>query len=130
MLYLAPAEDAGRITLLDTFGALIANSDRHFDNVTLFDRHAGPFALAPAYDMLPMLYAPQEGQLVERTFTPPGPTAATLAVWPRARDIAQSYWERLSADPRISSEFRAHSARCLQAMSALTPRGAPRPTGL
>lgn len=38
---------------------LIANTDRHFGNVTLFDRYEGPFELAPAYDLLPMLFAPQ-----------------------------------------------------------------------
>ncbi len=41
---------------------LIGNTDRHFGNVTLFDRYEGPFELAPAYDMLPMLFAPQHQQ--------------------------------------------------------------------
>ena len=56
---LLSAEDAERIALLEAFAMLIANTDRHFGNVTLFDRYEGPFELAPAYDLLPMLFAPQ-----------------------------------------------------------------------
>jgi DNA-binding transcriptional ArsR family regulator len=121
--------DAERLALLDTFGALIANSDRHFGNVTLFDGYRGPFALAPTYDMLPMLFAPQVGQLIDRVFTPPGPTAATLAVWPRAREIALVYWERVNSDARISSEFRALGERCLDTVLGLGPLGTPRRRG-
>ncbi len=48
------AEDAGKLVLLDAFGAAIANSDRHFGNVMLFDDYEGPLRLAPVYDMRPM----------------------------------------------------------------------------
>jgi serine/threonine protein kinase HipA of HipAB toxin-antitoxin module len=58
------SEDAERIRLIDAFGALIANTDRHFGNITLFDRYEGLFELAPFYDMVPMLFAPQGGQIV------------------------------------------------------------------
>src|SRR5436190_792381 len=44
------------IRLLATFGALIANTDRHLGNLACFDRYDGRFMLAPVYDMLPMLY--------------------------------------------------------------------------
>lgn len=118
--------DAGRLALLDSFGALIANSDRHFGNVTLFDDYRGPFTLAPAYDMLPMLFAPQVGQLIDRDFTPPGPTAATLTVWPRAREMALVYWQLVNSDARIGSGFRALGDRCFAAVLGLSPRGAPR----
>jgi len=123
---LLSASHAEHLALLDTFGALIANGDRHFGNVTLFDDYDGPFTLAPIYDMLPMLFAPQDGLVLERTFAPPSPTAATLKVWPRAREIALAYWQRVNSDTRISSEFRAEAARCLEAVRALDPRGAPR----
>jgi hypothetical protein len=115
--------DTERLALLDTFGGLIANSDRHFGNVTLFDDHAGAFRLAPVYDMLPMLFAPQDGQVVERTFTPPTPTAATLGVWPRARELAEAYWQHLADDDRLSQGFRARSASALEAVRALPVRG-------
>ena len=118
------SEDAERIRLLDAFGALIANTDRHFGNVTLFDRYQGPFELAPVYDMLPMQFAPQNDQLVTRQFEPAPPTAAWLSVWPRARALAETYWERLAEEARISAEFRALSAQCLTALRALPTRGA------
>jgi len=119
------AEDAERMRLLDAFGALTANTDRHFGNVMLFDRYAGPFELAPAYDMLPMLFAPQDGQMVARQFEPPTPTAVWLSVWPRARALAAAYWTRLIQDPRISVGFRDLSAQCLAAL-----RTSPKPGAL
>ncbi len=63
---LLSASDTDQIRLLDAFGSLIANADRHFGNVTLFDEYDGPFTLAPVYDMLPMLFAPQNEQIVPR----------------------------------------------------------------
>ena len=109
-------EDARHLAVLDTFGALIANTDRHFGNVTLFDDHAGAFRLAPVYDMLPMLFAPQDAHIVEREFTPPGPTAATLNAWPRARALAEEYWRRLTQDDRLSGGFRDQGVRALRAL--------------
>jgi hypothetical protein len=116
---LLSAEDAEGIRLLDAFGALIANTDRHFGNVTLFDRYEGPFDLAPAYDMLPMLFAPQSDQIVERLFAPPPPSAAWLPVWGRARDLAEVYWNRLAGDSRISPGFQAICARSGEALQPL-----------
>lgn len=115
-------DDAARLAVLDTFGALIANTDRHFGNVTLFDGYAGAFRLAPVYDMLPMLFAPQDGHLVARTFTPPGPTAATLTAWPRARALAEEFWQRLVGDQRISEDFRILATEALRGLRALPTR--------
>lgn len=120
---LIPAEDAENLVLIDTFGALIANSDRHFGNVTLFDDYAGRFRLAPVYDMLPMLFAPQDGQIIEREFEPPPPTAENLGVWQRARDLAENYWTRVAADPRVSNEFRTRSERIAGSLRNLRMRG-------
>jgi hypothetical protein len=102
---------------------LIANTDRHFGNITVFDRYTGPLELAPVYDMLPMLFAPQSDQLVAREFEPAGPTAASLSVWPQARAIAEEYWELLAREPGISGDFRAISARCLDTLRSLPQRG-------
>ncbi len=123
---LLSAQDLERVSLVDAFGGLIANTDRHFGNITLFDDYEGPFELAPIYDMLPMLFAPQDGQLVERPFQPAGATAATLSVWPRARDLAESYWRRLCEESRLSEEFRRRCEGCLGAVRQLSPRGVAR----
>src|SRR3984893_15770383 len=120
---LLSAQDAEHVQLLDLFGALIANTDRHFGNITLFDRYEGPLELAPAYDMLPMLFAPQSDQIVERQYEPARPTAASLSLWPHARALAEAYWERLTQEPSLSGEFRELSGRCLAALRAVSSRG-------
>jgi DNA-binding transcriptional ArsR family regulator len=119
---LISAEDAARIRFLDAFGALIANTDRHFGNVTLFDRHEDILELAPAYDMLPMLFAPQDDQIVPRRFEPVPATAAWLSVWARARRCAETYWERLTQEPRLSADFRGLCSQSLAALQALPQR--------
>lgn len=120
---LLSAADADQVRLLDAFGALVANTDRHFGNITLFDDYEGPFTLAPAYDMLPMLFAPQNEQIVPRVFEPPPPRSAWLPVWPRARALAESYWKRLIDEPKLSDEFRALCLRSLEALRAQPTRG-------
>ena len=120
---LLSAQDAEHVRLLDLFGALIANTDRHFGNITLFDGYAGPFQLAPVYDMLPMLFAPQSDQIVERQFEPARPTAASLSLWPRARALADVYWEFLAQEPGLSGEFRQLSEGCLAALRTVPSRG-------
>jgi hypothetical protein len=119
---LLSTDDADRIRLLDTFGALTANTDRHFGNITLFDDYEGALRLAPVYDMLPMLFAPQNDQIVPRQFEPGPVRAAWLPVWKRARALAESYWGLLSAEKRISAEFRKLCAQSLEALPALSPR--------
>jgi DNA-binding transcriptional ArsR family regulator len=121
-------EDAEHIRLLDLFGALIANTDRHFGNVTLFDRYEGPLKLAPAYDMLPMLFAPQSDQIVERQYEPIRPTAATLSLWPHARALADEYWERITREPTLSDDFRELGGRCLASLRTVSSRGVLAPT--
>ncbi len=101
-------EDVQTIALLDAFGSLIANTDRHHGNLSLLLRDHR-WRLAPAYDMLPMLYAPVGGEVVPREFSDrlPRPTVQTLAVWPTARDLAIRFWRTCADDDRISAGFRA-----------------------
>lgn len=113
-----------RVRFIAIFGALIANTDRHFGNLAFHDDYVGHFELAPVYDMLPMLFAPEHDQVTPRTFTPPDPTSETLNAWPRARALAEFYWRRLAGDERISHDFRAICSCCLQALEALPRTGA------
>ena len=114
---LRPA-DARTLRLLEAFGELIANTDRHYGNVSLL-LDGDDWALAPAYDMLPMLYAPVGGELVPRHFAdrPLQPTAATLPEWPQALALARSFWAAASADARISAGFRQIAAENLSHIS-------------
>ncbi len=103
-------EDARRLRWLDAFGALIGNTDRHHHNVVFFTE--GKLQLAPAFDQLPMFYAPTpDGQVPSRVFTPPKVTPDTLEVWDDARAAALDFWERASTDSRLSSDARAFCAQ-------------------
>jgi hypothetical protein len=115
-----PRNDARQIRLIEAFALLIGNTDLDHRNLSLFDRHDGRFALAPAYDMLPMIFAPAAGNGSARSFTPPEPVEALLDVWQPARRLAETYWERLATEPQLSQELRA---LCASAHAAL--RAAP-----
>jgi hypothetical protein len=111
------------IRLVFTFGGLIANTDRHFGNLGMWDRYDGQFRLAPVYDMLPMLFAPQNDEIVARVFVPPDPTADTIAAYRPAREFAEEYWSLISKDSRVSTKFREIAAACGGALSALPQTG-------
>jgi hypothetical protein len=98
-------EDAESLRWLSLYGDLIANTDQHFGNISLVPENTEltRFTLAPAYDMLPMLYRPREGELVDRAFTPPAPSL--LPGWYSALQAAAVFWERAAVDARISEEF-------------------------
>jgi hypothetical protein len=100
-------EDAAHLRLLDAFGALIGNTDRHYGNISLL-LVDDQWRLSPTYDMLPMLYAPVNGEVVERDFESRAlvPTVHTLEAWPRALALAQDFWASAANDARISDAFR------------------------
>lgn len=117
------AQTLETIRLIYTFGGLIANTDRHFGNLAMFDRYDGQFRLAPVYDMLPMLFAPQNEQIIARIFEPVDPTAETITVYAAARELAERYWELLSSDARVSADFRALAEACGHTLAALPRTG-------
>lgn len=105
-----------RIEMLWHFGKLIANTDMHEGNLSF----RPGLQLAPAYDMLPMLYAPERGvELPEREFAPLPPIPAERAAWEAARLAAVTFWELAAADARISPDFRAICAANAQRMHAM-----------
>jgi hypothetical protein len=105
--------DAKTVRLLDAFGMLIGNGDRHFGNLAFFADGlcARPkLQLAPAYDMLPMMAAPIAGitRPLDWTSVSQQPAKAKLLdVWPEATALAQRFWARVAGDERISRPFRA-----------------------
>ena len=105
---LITATDARHLCLLEAYGQLIANTDRHYGNIS-FVLQGDDWALSPTYDMLPMLYMPLNSEIVPRDFAAalPQPSAATLAVWPLAQQLAQEFWRRAAQDERVSPGFRA-----------------------
>lgn len=104
-LGLLGADDVQRIEHLWWFGRLIANSDMHAGNLSF--RPEGRLAPAPAYDMLPMLYAPLPGgEVPMRSFEPPLPLPAQRSAWVAACSVAIAFWTRASRDTRVSDGFR------------------------
>lgn len=94
------------IRLRHAFGTLIGNTDMHFGNLAFFLGDARPLRLAPAYDMLPMLWAPIPGQATPMpTFAPAPPLPGELPVWNEAAAWAGEFWRRVADDTRVSAEF-------------------------
>ncbi|MEY3885826.1 MAG: hypothetical protein RIS87_1601, partial [Pseudomonadota bacterium] len=64
--------------------------------------------LSPAYDMLPMLYAPLSGGEVPlRQFVVALPLPSQDMAWKTAHAAAVLFWQDASQDVRISPLFRA-----------------------
>lgn len=111
---LLSAGDACRIHLLEAFGILISNGDRHFGNISFFadGLHSRPkLELAPAYDMLPMDAAPQAGNVPGLSPPPATPRAKLLDAWDEAVRLAEKFWRRVAEDQRISDAFRRTAAQ-------------------
>ncbi len=102
-------EEEREVRWLDTFGALIANGDRHWGNLSFFtDLALSWLRLAPVYDMLPTQLAPNPvtGALSESLPSPAPPTAANIDVWPSAAASAQRYWRALTDNAELSDALR------------------------
>ncbi len=102
--------DAARIRWLDLFGSLIGNSDRHLGNISFYtpspaNPEAGGLELAPAYDMLPMTFAPAEGRTRPASFAPMPPGADAIDLWPSAAAAAADYWARVAASRCVTQAF-------------------------
>lgn len=105
-LGLITADTLTRVRRRQVFGELIGNSDMHFGNLGFWLDDTVPFRLAPAYDMLPMLWAPVAGgEIVSRTFAPLPPTPAQAVDWTVAAGWAEEFWARLAAEAQLSPEF-------------------------
>lgn len=116
------ADDAARLRFLEAFGRLIGNTDRHYGNISLLIE-GDDWRLAPAYDVLPTLYAATSGELPPRDLAATGlaPSIETLPEWPRARQLAVVFWQTVAADERISASFRATARQNARLLLEDTP---------
>lgn len=100
-------QEAGSMRWLSLFSSLIANNDQHFGNVSLIMVDGSKrFNLAPAYDVLPMLYRPMDGSVPTHMFTPPAAIPGAPNEWSSALECAGIFWDRVKVDNRISEGFR------------------------
>lgn len=73
--------------------------------------------LTPAYDMLPMFFAPAPGGEVPlREFKPLLPLPAERELWREAAVAAIGYWLRCAKDGRVSETFRKICIECANAV--------------
>jgi hypothetical protein len=108
-------EHARWLRWLCIFSDLTANVDQHFGNVSLVIVDGRRrFELAPAYDVLPMLYRPRDGEAPRPNFNPPRRMASAPREWNSAVDAAVVFWERISIEPLVSEEFRGVASENLQ----------------
>ncbi len=99
-------EDARRMRWLKVFGNLIGNTDMHLGNLSFIRVQPKLYALAPVYDMLPMLYRPVSGETPPREFAPRAQTMDVADVWPEALRHALRFWDMASVEAGVSGEFR------------------------
>lgn len=117
---LLTAADALQLTRRWCFGRLIANTDMHLANASVWFGEAEPFALGPTYDMLPMLFVPgPQGEIVPREFTPVRPPPRWESEWLTGAPWAVEFWGRVATDERISPPFREISRRARDAVARL-----------
>lgn len=107
-----PNDDVATVEILDLYGALIGNTDRHHGNLAMsweFDR---PYRLLPAYDMLPMLYRPNaHGEVIARQALPNLGAQLELRHLPHCAAMASQFWSEVLNDADISTAFKNDVAR-------------------
>jgi hypothetical protein len=96
---------------LYAFGLLIGNTDMHMGNLSFMGEPGRPFQLAPAYDMLPMGFAPTpSGALRQSLKELDLPSVVPQRVWPPALQAAKRFLEALQraiATGEVSTDFQA-----------------------
>ncbi|MEN3113251.1 type II toxin-antitoxin system HipA family toxin YjjJ [Uliginosibacterium paludis] len=101
--------------LLWAFGSLTGNTDMHAGNLSFTADRGRPYALAPAYDMTPMAFAPRSGGGLPDA-VPAISLRSDIAspIWQHANSLAQTYMRRLQTADGFSPRF----APCLAALGA------------
>lgn len=120
-------EDARRIHTMAAFSELIGNTDRHFENISLFVNDQGqPTGVTPAYDILPMKYAPMGGG-VDPDWLPIAPKLGPIGgrpdVWRVAYQAASEFWTQVTRrdiSPSVSPALRKLAAQNLRVVGEFT----------
>ena len=99
--------------LLWAFGTLIGNTDMHAGNLSFVSRHGRPYQLAPAYDVLPMGFAPGGGGAVVDTL-PPASLSASVdgETWREALHLAEMFFVMVGDCDGFSGRF----SPCIEAI--------------
>ena len=101
--------------LLWAFGTLVGNTDMHAGNLSFMTEEGRPWALAPAYDMTPMAFAPRSGGGLPGTLAPAHLHASVgHNTWRQADALATQFLARA----READGFSRRFAPCLTALGA------------
>lgn len=99
--------------LLWAFGKLIGNTDMHHGNLSFVSSHGRPYHLAPAYDILPMGFAPRSGGAIVNSLNPVSLLEGINGdTWREALRLAREFFARASACDGFSANF----VPCLEAI--------------
>ena len=90
---------------MELFGHWIGNTDMHLGNLS-FTIEKGIFKLLPVYDMLPMMYAPERGEIIPRQLNIPVQPMQYQEAWQQTGQQAITYWEILCEELKISNDFK------------------------
>jgi len=103
--------DVETVEILDLYGTLIGNSDKHHGNIALAWTLDQGHSLLDAYDMLPMMYRPNtHGEIIQREWVPNLGLGLELRHLPLCYRMAEEFWTRVMEDTRISPDFRKQIA--------------------
>lgn len=122
--YLTPA-DARHIGIMAAFSELIANGDRHLENLSLLINDEGEYqSVAPAYDILPMNYASIGGG-IDPDLHPVTPKIGTIGarpdIWGPAATAAGRFWSAVRDNHLAlpaTPEMQALATRNLEVVDA------------
>ena len=107
---------------LELFGCLIGNTDMHPGNLSFHLGGTGVTGLTPLYDMLPMAYAPRQGEIIDAPYALPTLSPAMADIAEQVIEDAASFWGRVRADSHVSPEMRTLATRDLARVQALRER--------
>lgn len=117
-------EDLRLVEIIDLFGALIGNVDKHHGNLAVAWDWRPSYRLLPAYDMLPMLYRPNgHGEVVARAWNVQALRGMQLAHLPLCMEMATAFWQQVQDDVRISDDFKQLAGHHMAALAPLTCGG-------
>lgn len=104
---------AAETARLWAFGMLIGNTDMHHGNLSFISSHGRPYRLAPAYDILPMGFAPRAGGAIVNELRPALlPQIISSDIWQEALALAEEFYTAASSCERFSTNF----APCIEAL--------------
>lgn len=122
---LITSAELSSVARIYAFGQFIGNTDMHFGNLSFFvdDVERPKLALAPAYDMLPMMWRPSvnTGELGVSPVAAPASIPAYLREQAEAREWAIAFWQQASTRDALDEPLREACEASVAKLKALHP---------